>query len=706
MVPSLALPPNVYDFGVLRTLGIPMRMALALALQMATAAQATAQQSTLPSLGSSSTALGPLGYASTWTEPAPPQHIVGPVYYVGTRGLAAYLITTPAGHILIDGALPQSGADLAASIRQAGYKPEDVRWLLITHGRIDDAGTLAYFKQLSHARVAVMAGDTDLVASGGKSDLVYGSQSAFYFPPVTVDRTLRDGDTVEVGNVRLTARLAAGYTRGSTSWVAIVSDSAQNYKVVFPCCTQVDSAYRLVDQPTYPGIGDDYLRTFAMLDSLQPDIWLPSRAATFDFERKRQLAASQGVDAWIDPSGYDHWLATEKGKYDARVEKEMHAEAGGTLAAPDPFYDPPDSVPKRPGQLIRSELLANRDIPRNTRVWRILYTTTLNDTTPAVASATVMTPLNPGSTPRPVVSWAHGSVGIAPKCAPSLRKNPIDDVPGLDDIVARGWVLVAPDYTGLGTVQPNPYLIGQGEARSALDAVRAARQMKNLKLDPRTVVWGHSQGGHAALWEGIIAPHYAENVNVIGVIADSPPTDMGALLTLHRGDPVEASVGSFVATAYSQFYPDVAFDSIVRPNAREIARKMSALCFDDDGMRAAQPLLEQLGSSPLLANPDSDGLGNRLRQNDPTGLITVPLLIVQGLSDQMVNPEITSRFVDERCLAGQNLEYITFVGLDHLSIDGAGTAVGPALVRWTQDRLDGKAQKLGCERKSIGKTAR
>ena len=353
--------------------------------------------------------------------------------------------------------------------------------------------------------------------------------------------------------------------------------------------------------------------------------------------------------------------------------------------------------------LIRSEVLANRDIPRNTRVWRILYTTTLNDTMPAVASATVMAPLNASSTPRPVISWAHGSVGIAPKCAPSLRKNPIDDVPGLDEVIAHGWVLVAPDYTGLGTVEPNPYLIGEGEARSALDAVRAARQMRGLNLDPRTVVWGHSQGGHAALWEGIIAPHYASNANVIGVIADSPPTDMGALLTIHRGDPIEASVGSFVATAYSQFYPDVVFDQIIRATGREIAHKMAALCFDDDGMRAAQPLLEELGSTPLLANPDSDGLGNRLRQNDPRGLITVPLLIVQGLSDQMVSPEITSRYVEERCLAGQNLEYLTFVGLDHLTIDGAGTAVGPTLVRWTQDRLEGKTQKAGCDRKTIGR---
>ncbi len=671
-----------------------MRMVLTLALQIGVAAAGMAQQPA---------SLQPLGYSDTWTQPTTPQHIVGPIYYVGTRGLAAYYITTPAGGILIGGALPQSGADVAASIRQAGFKPEDIRWLLISHGRIDDAGTLAYFKQLSNARVAVMAGDTGLVASGGKTDPVYGSRDALYFPPVKADRVLHDRDTVSLGNVTLIARLGAGYTRGATTWLMAVTDSGQTFSVAFPCCTRVDTTYRVTDHPSYPGIADDYLHTFAMLDSIQPDIWLTSRSDAFDFERKREVAKTDGVDAWIDPNGYDRWLAAEKGKYESLVEKQMRAEASGTLAAPDPFYDPPDSVPSRPGQLIRSELLANRDLPKGTRAWRILYTTTLNDTTPAVASATVLAPLNASpSSPRPVISWAHGSVGIAPKCAPSMRKNPIDDVPGLDGIVARGWVIVAPDYAGLGTVEPNPYLIGQGEARSALDAVRAARQMKALTLDPRTVVWGHSQGGHAALWEGIIAPHYAENANVIGVIADSPPTDMGALLTIHRGDPVEASVGSFVATAYSQFYPDVVFDSIVRPNARAIARKMATLCFDDDGMRAAQPLLEQLGSSPLLANPDSDGLAKRLQQNNPQGLITVPLLIVQGMSDQMVNPEITSKFVEERCSGGQNLEYLMFAGLDHLTIDGPTTAVGPEVIRWTQDRLEGKQQKAGCDKRTIG----
>jgi pimeloyl-ACP methyl ester carboxylesterase len=645
-----------------------------------------------------------LGYQRTWIEPTPPEHIVGPIYYVGTRGLAAYLIATRAGNILLDGALPQSADELAGSIRQAGFRPEDIRLILVAQARIDNAGTLAHFKKLSggRARVAVMEADSAQLATGGRSDPLYGSQSNFFFPPVIPDQLLHDGDTVSLGGVVLTARLGAGQTLGATTWTTTVRGGDRSYDVAFPCCTEVSATRRMLANASYSSTLDDRFNAFSVLASLHPDIWLATRPESFGFERKRKLVASEGVRAWVDPDGYRLWLMDERGKVTGRVTAERRV-ASGTIAAPEPFYDPPATVPSEPGRLIRAELLTNREIPAGTRVWRILYTTTLDDTTAAVASATVLAPVGSSSHARPVISWAHGSLGIVPKCAPSLRPNPIDDVPGLDQVVSHGWVIVAPDYTGLGTVAPNPYLIGQGEARSALDAVRAAHQMRELSLDPRTVVWGHSQGGHAALWEGIIAPTYAPDANVIGVVADSPPTDMGALLTIHRGDPVEASVGSFVATTYSQFYSDVVFNQIVRQNAQDAARQMAGLCFNDDGMKAAEPLLRQLIGSQLLANPDSDGLGNRLRENDPNGAIAVPLLIVQGMADEMVSPEITGRFVQQQCLAGLSIEYITFTGLDHGTMDAPRSPVGPEIVRWTQARLENRPQKAGCNRRQVGR---
>jgi Secretory lipase/Citrate transporter len=163
-------------------------------------------------------------------------------------------------------------------------------------------------------------------------------------------------------------------------------------------------------------------------------------------------------------------------------------------------------------------------IPKQWRAWRILYTTTLDENVPAVASAVVIASsdrLAPG--PRPVIAWAHGTTGVASQCAPSLlpsRWN-ADIIPGINHALARGWVIVATDYVGLGTAGPHPYLIGRGEARSVLDSVRAARQMPQPSLQRRTVIWGHSQGGHAALWAVILAPTYAPERSYVNHLCDS-----------------------------------------------------------------------------------------------------------------------------------------------------------------------------------------
>ena len=158
----------------------------------------------------------------TWIEPAEPLKIVGPIYYVGTKGLAAYLITTPKGHILLDGGMPGSAKDFEAAIRKAGFKPEDIKLLLITHAHIDHAGLVAHFQKLSNAQVVVMDREFELLNSGGKTDFRYGDVPAFHFPPVTATRQIKDGDSISLGNVRMTARLGAGHTKGATTWITKV----------------------------------------------------------------------------------------------------------------------------------------------------------------------------------------------------------------------------------------------------------------------------------------------------------------------------------------------------------------------------------------------------------------------------------------------------------------------------------------------------
>jgi metallo-beta-lactamase class B len=215
-----------------------------------------------------------------------------------------------------------SAGDIEASIHSLGFNPEDIRLLLITHAHIDHAGTLGHFKKLSRATVAVMEGDADVLASGGRTDFQYARTPGLFFPGVTADRVLKDGESLTVGGIRMTARLGAGLTRGATTWVTTVEEGGRSYEVVFPCCTSVNAGYRLVTDASYPGIADDYRRTFRMLESLEPDIWLGAHTQFFGFDEKRALTGGEASWAWVDPDGYRRFLAIEKARFEELLENE------------------------------------------------------------------------------------------------------------------------------------------------------------------------------------------------------------------------------------------------------------------------------------------------------------------------------------------------------------------------------------------------
>src|SRR5213083_3592629 len=204
-----------------------------------------------------------------------------------------------------------------------------------------------------------------------------------------------------------------------------------------------------------------------------------------------------------------------------------------TAHAPDAFYDPPSDLAHRPGALLRSESLKDVILPAGIRGWRILYATTVDDSTPATAVATVFAPTDPPVGPRPVIAWEHGTTGLLQKCMPSLLSAPTKGIPWCNRIVTAGWVVVATDYSFAEKGGPHPYLIGEGEARAALDSVRAAQHMPELTLDKRMVIWGYSQGGHAALWTGILGPRYAPDLEILGVAAIAPPANIRNALAMN-----------------------------------------------------------------------------------------------------------------------------------------------------------------------------
>jgi pimeloyl-ACP methyl ester carboxylesterase len=374
--------------------------------------------------------------------------------------------------------------------------------------------------------------------------------------------------------------------------------------------------------------------------------------------------------------------------------------ANVSVHAPDGFYDPPANIPNEPGKLLRSEPLKDVALPDGLRGWRLLYTTTVDDKTAATAVATVLAPLGSAKKQRPVILWEHGTTGLLQRCMPSLSSAPTRGIPAMNQIVEAGWIVIATDYSFAEKNGPHPYIIGEGEARAALDSVRAARQMPEFKLDRRTIVWGHSQGGHAALWTGIIARRYAPDVRIAGVAAIAPVADMAHLLSLNPD--LDKRLGSYIALAYSRFYPDIKFEQAIRPEALATAHEIARLCGvlpPDDPKRIAA--LTASFDGAVLATSSNPALAARLAQNAANQPMSMPVLIMQGMKDGVVPPAATDAYVNARCSAGQRFDYWTFAALDHNTIVQPGTKIADPLISWTKERIAGKPQARGCARKFL-----
>ena len=171
------------------------------------------------------------------------------------------------------------------------------------------------------------AQEVGLLESGGKGQFNYDGVPGFGYEPVKVDRALRDGDVVKLGNLALTAHVTPGHNVGSTTWTMNVVDGGKTLSVVFPDGSGVNPGYRIVKDPSYPGIEQDYRHTLGFLASLKPDIWLHSHTETMGFEAKRARVATEGARAWVDPDGYRKYVAAETAAFKAVVDGEMGGPA-------------------------------------------------------------------------------------------------------------------------------------------------------------------------------------------------------------------------------------------------------------------------------------------------------------------------------------------------------------------------------------------
>ncbi|HUL34341.1 MAG TPA: subclass B3 metallo-beta-lactamase [Candidatus Eisenbacteria bacterium] len=257
-----------------------------------------------------------------WTAPFPPFRIAGNLYYVGSKGLASYLVVTPQGNILINSDLEANVPMLAASVEKLGFRFQDTKILLISHAHWDhDAGS-AKIKQLTGASYMVMDADVPVVESGGKADFQYGHRPEFLYPPAKVDRVLHDGGEVRLGGAVLIAHLTPGHTKGCTTWTMKVAEAGKTYNVVIVGSPNVNPGYKLVHNAAYPQIARDYERTFSVLESLPCDIFLGAHGAYFGLQEKYPRLRAGAANPFIDPEGYKRFVAEKEQEFRAELAKQ------------------------------------------------------------------------------------------------------------------------------------------------------------------------------------------------------------------------------------------------------------------------------------------------------------------------------------------------------------------------------------------------
>jgi pimeloyl-ACP methyl ester carboxylesterase len=355
------------------------------------------------------------------------------------------------------------------------------------------------------------------------------------------------------------------------------------------------------------------------------------------------------------------------------------------------YVVPADLAPGNPGELITSEPLAGA--PIGARAWRIMYHSTDANGTDIPVTGVVVTP--DGEAPdggRTVIAWAHPTTGADPSCAPSLAHDPFELLEGSHALLTKGFTIVATDYAGMGLDTPSAYLIGATEAHHVLDSVRAAQQLPGSQAGDTVVLWGHSQGGQAALFAEQLHEDYAPELDVRGVAVAAPAADLATLLDDDLDDISGVSIGSYAFTAYADFYgEDIA--TILTPAAEKLVPEMVKICLTD-------PMLHEIGtpligdfvsSDPSKTPPWDDYLATNTPGPAGAGL---PLFIAQGLADELVDPSSTAQFVTAACATGRSVTSHTLPGVNHGFV--AELSV-PALTAWLDELgRTGAPASTGC----------
>jgi alpha-beta hydrolase superfamily lysophospholipase len=357
---------------------------------------------------------------------------------------------------------------------------------------------------------------------------------------------------------------------------------------------------------------------------------------------------------------------------------------------------PGAAVAQRAGTLIAAQPV--EDAPSNVRAWRIEYWTSGDRNQPIRVTGMVIAPRDRSSAgPRRVIAWTHGLIGIAKRCAPSLGNTNFTLIPALEDVVRRGYTVVAPDYPGLGSDMVHPVLVGTAEGKSTLDAVRAARGITEADAGSRFAVWGESQGGHAALWTGQLWSSYAPDLQLVGIAAIVPPTDLHRNFKEGSDARVRALLTAYTATSWSRYYG--ASMSILGP--RSVQNVMTRLadnnCVNFDAKPKLGTIIGIVIAQRAIRNLDlgtKQPWGRLMRENSPSAAaIKVPVLIATGTGDTIVAPAVVRDFARAACASGKTVRFVSVQGGEHGTV---ARTEAQATLGWIDSRFAGGRAPSNC----------
>jgi acetyl esterase/lipase len=346
------------------------------------------------------------------------------------------------------------------------------------------------------------------------------------------------------------------------------------------------------------------------------------------------------------------------------------------------------------GSLISAEAMPGA--PEGARAYRVRYWSTGLDGRPVEVSGVVIAPSGSPLGGRPVVAWAHPTTGVVSRCAPSLARVFFGSVQGLRAMLDRGYVVAATDYPGLGTPEVHPYLVGESEAHAVLDSVRAAKAIPEAAAGAQFAVWGHSQGGQAALFTGIEAARYAPELKLVGVAAAAPATDLAALMSDDLGAGGGNNITAMTVWSWARVY-GAPTEKVVTPQAEPVIDRLTKLCierwFDILTRRGPTQALEK--SFLRVGSLAEQEPWRRLLEENSPGPVPpdIPVFLAQGSADRLVWPSVTEAYRQRLCRNGNRVEFVLLPGVGHAFI---ARDVADAAVAWMAARFAGEPAPTNC----------